>query len=463
MYRFLILLISLFCFTNAQSYENIRQKIQTLTDKIPASTKYAILIYNLDKKDTIYAYNDRLPVIPASNTKLFTTAVNLYQLGVDYKIATSIYADDIDNNKTIPGNLYIKGFGDPTLNFEDIDNLVNQLIKTGIKRIDGNIVGDESYFDNIYSREDWITDEASNVPLPPIAALALNRNTISIRISAKTKGKKAECTISPNIKSIDIINNSKIVTRRAKPGLRLVHRNNSFAVEISGSFKRRKAPYSYTLHVPNPAHFAAAVLFDKLKAAGIQITGEPISGITPLTHDLICSVEKPLLKVLSIANKRSDNYVTECLFKITGAVFSGKQGNSFYSTQAVLSFLEKNKIYNEGTSLVDGSGISRYNETTVSSVIGLLEKIHNDKKMFDTYYESLSIAGDDGTLRARNFGINFRGKTGTLRDVTTLSGYLDTKNNTKIVLSIMFQYTQNGPWFYKNIQDEIIEKLNDEI
>src|SRR3970282_1572047 len=100
----------------------------------------------------------------------------------------------------------------------------------------------------------------------------------------------------------------------------------------------------------------------------------------------------------------------------------------FYSTQAILNFIDDNAIYSTGTAVVDGSGISRFDQVTVGAIAGLLEKMYFDLANFEDFYNSLSIAGIDGTLKRRLRGTfaddNFRGKTGTLNGVSSLSGYL---------------------------------------
>jgi PBP4 family serine-type D-alanyl-D-alanine carboxypeptidase len=153
------------------------------------------------------------------------------------------------------------------------------------------------------------------------------------------------------------------------------------------------------------------------------------------------------------------------LFKTIGAIASGKQGNSFYSTQAILTFIKDNAIYSENTSIVDGSGISRFDQITVGAIVGLLEIMYFDLNNFPDFYNSLSIAGVDGTLEDRldkkGNSINFRGKTGTLNGVSSLSGFLTTKSGDELILSMIIEFTHGGSRKYRNAQDKIIEILND--
>jgi len=162
-------------------------------------------------------------------------------------------------------------------------------------------------------------------------------------------------------------------------------------------------------------------------------------------------------------NKHSDNFLAECLFKTLGAEISGEQGNAFYSTQAILSFIKDNGIYSDGSSIVDGSGISRFDQITVGALAGVLEKMYFDLAHFDDFYNSLSIAGVDGTLRNRmddtRAGRNFHGKTGTLNGVSSLSGYVTTAAGDDLIVSIIFEFDKKGARFHRNIQDDIIALL----
>jgi D-alanyl-D-alanine carboxypeptidase/D-alanyl-D-alanine-endopeptidase (penicillin-binding protein 4) len=146
-----------------------------------------------------------------------------------------------------------------------------------------------------------------------------------------------------------------------------------------------------------------------------------------------------------------------------GAVYSGQQGNSFFSTQAILSYIQDNGIYSNGTTIVDGSGISRFDQVTAGALVGLLEKVYFNIKQFDDFYNSLSIAGVDGTLHRRMIGThaenNFRGKTGTLNGVSSIAGYVTTADDDDIIVCMMFEYTKDGSSKYKKIQDKIIEIL----
>lgn len=397
-------------FLLAETPEKVLQKIEDLLNDVPSGTKTAIMIYNPLTEDTVLSINPAEEMIPASNTKLFTSAVALDLMGGDYLLSTKILSEDNDlSDGTIDDNIFIKGFGNPMFSSDDLEELVNKLVESGLKKVTGDVIGDDTYFDNVYSRDDWINDERANVKLPAISALVVDRNRTT-------------------------------------------------------TIKKRRGRYrTYFVNIKNPPLFAAQKLKEKLISLGVEVKGDPVSSKVSDSAKILVESSIPLKDVLQQMNKKSDNFLAECLFKNIGAVYSGQQGNSFYSTQAILSYIRDNGIFSKGTQIVDGSGISRFDKVTAGSLTGLLEKVYFNVNYFKDFYESLSIAGVDGTLEDRMIGTpaenNFRGKTGTLNGVSSLSGYLTTSNGDDLIVCIIFEFTKGGARKYRNIQDSIVETL----
>lgn len=395
---------------NVYSKDDLAAKIRNILSKVPSGTNISIMVYNPLNQDTIYVESHTRPMIPASVTKLFTTATALSIMGGNHFFSTLLLTDDFNvSDGIVNGDLYVKGYGNGLFTDSDLNQMVRELIKIGISEITGDVIGDDSYFDDVYVRDDWIPNERANVKLPAISALVLDRN-------------------------------QSIVQR--KVGKRTRH---------------------YTQNVTNPPLYVASRLKEKLVSNNIIVKGSAKTGVSPSQFKLLTESRSSMRDIISIVNKNSDNFLAEVLFKTIGAAASGKQGNSLYSQQSIINFIEANGIYKSGTSIVDGSGISRFDQVTLASVTGLLEKMYFDLIHFDDFFNSLSIAGVDGTLRNRMTGTfaenNFRGKTGTLNGVTSISGYITTSGGDDLIVGIMFEFTRGGWNFYRGIQDEIISLL----
>lgn len=401
---FFILLSSL----RAQS---LNTQVQGILAEIPAGVNYSIFVLNPMTDDTIFAHNTQKLMIPASITKLYTTLSALTILGIDYRISTKLFTDDRElADGVINGNLYIKGYGNPLFDKAGINIFVNELKKRGIRKITGRIIGDDSYFDDEYVREDWIEEETTNYRLPPISALVYERNQIQVR------------------------------KRVRKKRYRYVYQN-----------------------VSNPPLNVAQILLKELKAEGITVGGKEAVGVTPHHAQELSDVSIQLRDLIKIINKRSDNFLAECLFKVIAAENSGEQGSAFNATQAVLSFMFSHDIIADGSKIVDGSGLSRYNQVTTSSVVSLLEWAYLNMDLFEDFQNSLSIAGLDGTLRRRmnesGNRIEFYGKTGTLSGLSSLAGYLKCNSGDDLIIAMIFEYEKGSSSLYKDIQDRIIELL----
>ncbi len=454
----ILLFISLTLFAQEKIKIEIDQILGTEID----NPGFSVFVYDPLTLDTLYAKNISKPLIPASNTKLYTTATALHLLTPTYALNTKILTDDENfSDSTINGKVFIKGFGDALLTEEELDSAALVIAERGITKIDGDIIGDESYFDRVYTRDDWIKDERANVPLPPISGLSLDRNKIVIKFFRNgSVGDLPGYKMFPSGYFYNLDMNAKLTKFRSRPRIQVRTNDDELRVTVGGGIQRRNSPYSYLLYPDSPAVFTAMVFKDKLQSHGIEILGKAKSGTASDLSSQLFEIEHDVTRLINKVNKESDNYLAENLFKILGAEYSMKEGNSFYATQAVMTFLDQNGIYSEGTSIVDGSGISRFNQTTTASIVSLLEYIYFDLDRFDFYYNSLSIAGRDGTLDDRLFESaayeNFRGKTGTLYGVSSISGYLSTVNNNDLIISIIMNDKSVGQNKMRSIQDKII-------
>ncbi|MBI5727060.1 MAG: D-alanyl-D-alanine carboxypeptidase/D-alanyl-D-alanine-endopeptidase [Ignavibacteriales bacterium] len=387
------------------------EKISQILKEIPSATSYGILVLDPLSNDTIYMHNPKALMIPASVTKLYTTLSAVTTLGNDFLLSTKLYSSDYQlRDGIIDGDLYLKGYGNSLFTTDSLRKMVAVLKRMNIRKITGDIVGDETFFDGEYFHRDWIEDDPGGGNIPPISALVLNRNQTMVR-------KKV----------------------------------------------RRRRYAMVTASVKDPALHAASVLLAELQSEGISVDGHAVSGKTPDKTRELASSSVRLLDLMKVINKRSDNFLAECLFKTMGAIYSRKEGSAFYAGQALYQFLDRHDIVTDGLQIADGSGLSHYNLVSVRSIVSLLEWAYLNLTSFEEFLQSLSVAGDDGTLRNRMFdvppGLQFYGKTGTLSGLSSIAGYLRNKNGNDLIIAMIFDYGKFNARYYKNIQDRIIKIL----
>ncbi len=447
--------------------ENINLLLQ---DKNLKGSKYGLCVYSLNSNRSIYKKNSNALLTPASNTKLFTSFALLEFLGGNFKLNTSVYYES-DNIKdgVLYGDIYLYGRGDIFLSIPDIEDIAQQIKNHGINKIQGNVYADASFFDQDYYRSSYSGDGEEVEPTGPVYALSIEKNQINVLVKSSSKiGSSANIQIIPGSKSFVINNLAKV----GYLGKRKRGRNISISIKnvgqtqvitVSGTIPPNQTAY-YSYFNNNPALTAAGVLKERLEVIEVKVSGTVASKYCPAiksnTAKEIAIFSRAVTDIMYDVNKKSDNFLAEVLFKIIGGN-SGKYTSTAKSArEKVMEMLAHNSIDHKGFMLNDGCGLSRRNLVNSEGLMQLLivARYKNYGRVLDS---TLAIAGVDGTLRKRMVGTlarnNLRGKTGTLRNVSSLSGYVGTKNKELFVFSFIF----NGPsvGYYKQIENKIGELL----
>jgi D-alanyl-D-alanine carboxypeptidase/D-alanyl-D-alanine-endopeptidase (penicillin-binding protein 4) len=356
-----------------------------------AASASGAYVLNATKGTVLFQSRASTPRILASNTKLFTTSAILAKLGSDGTLPTDLESDAEADPTTgvLAGDVYLRGGGDPTFGTQSFDkrfygvgateqDLASELAATGITEIRGRIIGDESRFDALRGGPSSGFG-VSVVDLGgPLSALSFNRGLAS---------------------------------------------------ENGGSIQR------------NPPLFAAQQLTKELEKQGIDVRRSASTGVTPNGAKVLASVDSPpLSQLVRLTLKPSDNWFAEMLLKDL-AVAGGSKGTTPTGAGAAAAFARR---LGSGVSMNDGSGLSRADRASPRQVVKLLDKMRN-RPEFDAFFAALPIAGRDGTLHdrmrhsaARN---RCRAKTGTLSNVSTLSGYCKARNGDLIEFSLLMNST----------------------
>lgn len=203
-----------------------------------------------------------------------------------------------------------------------------------------------------------------------------------------------------------------------------------------------------------PAAATAGVLRQRLRTRGITVDGGVGERQHPATSSSVTSVRRPLVELASIVNKKSDNYLAEHVFKMCGAAAGARPSSAGASTQCVTRALDSLGVPRLGCVFNDGSGLSRRNLTSASTQVALLQRIAM-QPWAQEYRSTLAVAGNDGTIRRRLVGTyaanNVNAKTGTLRNVSALSGYVTTRDGEPLAFS--FISNGNSVSTYKYTED----------
>jgi len=473
-----------------QTLDSLQTKIrQRLFSPELRRGRVGIKIVSLASSKVIFENDADKYFMPASNMKNFTVAAALERLGPDFRFVTSVYANALpDPTGTVKGDLRIYGRGDisistaffgttpsdPETYFKGIDRLADAIAVAGVKRIEGSIIGDESYLKGFAIPETWEWDDLQTYYGAEVSALPLNDNAVDLAVLPAAPGTGCVVTIAPANNLMQIVNLCVTTNAGAKRELRVVKKLDRNLVEITGTMPRGDTGYKSSIAFSRPAELFVAILKQRLELRGVVVTGNsrtlPQNIKADPTQVEIAKLESPPLSLIAAKTmKPSQNMFTETLLWTLGEWARQKPpGSSADSSQLgmgeVGSFLTSIGVPDEGIRQYDGSGLSRHNLITPSAVVTLYSYMAKQSKYSQAWRDSLTIGGVDGTLRNRFKGTaaegNMRGKTGTIDQVSALSGYVKTASGEELVVSLIVNGVAETRTRTSMIDDIIVNLAN---
>lgn len=466
--------------SRASSLETIQTKIARYLKRPGVrSAQWGIQILDPATSRVVLEVNPDKTFLPASVLKVLTTSAALEKLGPDFRYRTGVYTNGtIDSNGTLQGDLVIVGRGDPNLTdpygelFEKpaLPELAREVKSRGISRIQGDIIGDDSYFDSNSPVKGWTALALRSLYGAPINALSVNNNVLWVHARPTKYNQKVIVGVEPQTSYFKIQNQAKTGSRRARQTIhvRLIRGTNT--IVVSGILPANKTA-SQPVLLERAAEVAANMLQEALQSEGITVQGKvhathygDVSEEQRKSWTLLAEHQSPpLIRALEIINKKSQNLHAEMLLRTLGAEFKGS-GTNEAGLQVVKEFLVDSGIESDRIKLNDGCGLSRENLVTPRFQTSLLNFL-SQRYYFDLFRNTLAINGTDGTLKNRMSALDVRGsihaKTGTLNGVTTLAGYMTTKSGRNLVFSI-FANRVNAVARVKKTIDEICSLFVDD-
>ncbi|MEJ7615112.1 MAG: D-alanyl-D-alanine carboxypeptidase/D-alanyl-D-alanine-endopeptidase [Candidatus Fervidibacter sacchari] len=434
-----------FCFAVAPQTSPLKE---LLLDPVMRGAWVGVLVQTSDNPPrTLFAVNEDKRFMPASNTKLFTTALALEKLGQDFTFVTPLLTDGRIEGECLNGNLYLKGAGDPSLTRERLRDLAKALVTKGVKSVNGDIVVDVSAFSDNRWGAGWSWDYLHYGYAAEVWAIALDRNSVTLQVSPATKeGQPAQITLVPATDWLTIDN--RIVTvKSGEPRWSIWRDHWERVIHLWGRIPLSASPETVRISVPSVPHYVGESLRATLKEMGIAVEGSVKVGQVPSDASVIAESQSPPLKeIVHWLNKVSDNLYAEMLLRAVALKERG-QGSVSAAMQVLRQQLIDWGIDPDDVQLFDGSGLSRLNMVTPRAIVKLLQ-IARTRPWFDAFKESLPVAGKDGTLRRRFQNTPAEGrvfaKTGYIGSVVALSGYIQRADGSELVFSILVNH-YNAP------------------
>ena len=468
----------------------LAERIGQLIDASPEARAafWGIEVVDLASGQTLAEVNSARDFVPASNTKLFTTALALTRLGPDFTFQTRVLtATAPDAEGRIAGDVRLVGGGDPNLSprpipfrqgaysgdpLTAIDALAAQIAERGVTRIDGNVIGDDTWYVWEPYGPGWSLDDPQYDYGAPVSALTINDNvqTLSIRPGARA-GDAAVFTLNPPLAYYTLEN--RIRTTAAGP--RAIHFQRSAAsrtAQLWGTIPLKDPGEDIAMGINDPALFAAMALRQALEDRGIAVAGiaearhldpEDVPDLTegpaPAPEggiELARRVSAPLLEDLRITDKVSQNLHAEMALRAVGRA-RRNVGSREAGLAELQAFLDEIGIDPTEIAINDGSGLSRMNLVTPAAVVQLLRHMYQSPAR-DQWISLLPVGGQDGTLNTRfaNTGLagHIHAKTGTVAHVSALSGYIE-KPGGWVAFSILVNNFNGRAGEIRKVMDDI--------
>lgn len=378
----------------------------------------------------IFAVNEQQEFIPASVTKLATAAAVLSKLGPSFKFQTTLWSSAAISEGTLTGDLILKGGGDAGFVSETMWFLVNDFVRTGVRKIEGDIIVDDTDFDSVRNDESRDPERVDRAYDAPVGAMSFNWNSINIFVRPTQVGQPPKIYLDPLNDYFQVENRAKTVN---KSGVDLEISRSGQKVSVRGTIGVSHDEFVAFKNVDDPVDWSGKNLVFFLAQRGITVTGKVKSGKRPESAKQLAKADsKPVGQHVADMMKFSNNYVAEMLTKNLAAQAGTTPATLEGGMRIVRAGLVEMGIGDKRFVLLNPSGLSRKNRMRARD---LAEILVQSQRNFPTYAEMLSafpLAGLDGTLKRRlkNDGVQgwVRAKTGSLSGVVSLAGYAGRKD-----------------------------------
>lgn len=493
----------------AKQQKELAAKIDAILAEPEVSRGFwGVLVVDKKTGKTLYETNaDRL-FTPASNTKLYTTVAAMSLLGPDFRYRTTVEtAGNITADGKLIGNIVLVGRGDTTMSgavypynlklerqtphLKVLSDLADQVAKAGVKEIEGDVIGDDSYFAFERFGEGWAADDLMWGYGAPISALTVNENVVYLSVlPGAVEGEKAQLKFDPDVNYFEVENNIKTVDAGSKRDISIDREPNSRKVYLWGAIPLGDKGQNEALAVDDPADFASLAFKQMLEQRGIRVKGNntvahlrrsalPLTSTdngvaygggtsvvppSPARMVLATRDSVPLWQDVRLILKISQNLHAEITYRTLSAK-PGTTGTAELSSEAMKNFLLGIGVKPEEFAIYDGSGLSRMNLITPRATVKLLQ-FASQQSWFPQFKDGLPVAGVDGTLANRMKGTpaeaHVFAKTGTLGGTNALGGFISTLEGRDLIFSAMGNHHKLRTKGGEAILDRIVQTIVDD-
>jgi len=432
----------------------------------PRSTGAEVL--SLRTGERLFSHNARVPLRPASTMKILTGAAALTLLKPEFVFETDVLVTGpIDRAGTMAGDLYVRGSGAPDLVAEAWWLTARELARLGLRRVTGDLIGDDSFFDEDPRPAGWPPLSVDSWYNAPVSALSCNFNVITVRaVPGDFPGARPGVDLDPASSFFRISNRARTADRRSDLTVVRLYEDGRNTIVIDGDIRLGGGPQVFRRAVEDPTLFALHTFRDIALREGITIGGALRRGRAPEQAQVLYSHRsRPLAVLVRDMNKNSNNFMAEALLKTLGARFAGAPGTTEKGLAALQSYLMDLGVHTATARLSDGSGLSELNRLHAGLLAETLARAHRDFSVGPELVGSLSVGGIDGTLDARfSNGVDrrqVRAKTGRLAGVAALAGYAVNRDGHPFAFAVLANDIRGSNGSAQRAIDQLVSELID--
>ncbi|QPJ63906.1 MAG: D-alanyl-D-alanine carboxypeptidase/D-alanyl-D-alanine-endopeptidase [Candidatus Nitrohelix vancouverensis] len=445
-------------------FQNALDRI--LSNRCLSQKNFSVKFVSLANEEVLYSVRSDALLIPASNMKLITSAVALKTLGPDYRFMTGLYSSARIQDEVLEGDLYVKGYGDPKLVTEQLWLMAQQVRNLPLKKITGDILVDDSFFDDIRRVESWKKRAGSEAYNAPLGALSLNFNTVGVHVAPSPKVNAAPIVvIEPSVDYIHLDNRATTLPP-GKRGRLIVNRlpgDRFDRITVTGQISQDQARSLHYVNITQPSYYMGSTFKDFLIRAGVEVDGDVRRDAMPNHVPLLTEFySEPLALSLRGVNKFSNNFMAEQLVKTIGGLKEGPPGTTSKGLNVIEGYLRSLGYGQEQFKVHDGSGLTRRNRLSADLLVSVLRDMFQDWSVFPEFFGSLAVMGVDGSVEDRLKRVpesqKVRVKTGTLNFTSSLSGYLQSADGERFAFSILMNDLKCSNGRVKRIQNAMIKE-----
>jgi serine-type D-Ala-D-Ala carboxypeptidase/endopeptidase (penicillin-binding protein 4) len=430
----------------------------------PQETGIAVIA--LPEGRWVFERNAARSLKPASALKILTSAAALSLLKPEFVHETRLWADGtVDASGTLAGNLYVEGRGAPDLVGEAWWIMARRLAALGLRRVEGQLIGDEAWFDAARRPPGWPAPTADSWYNAPVGALSCNFNVVTVRLEPSLLlGGRPDLTLEPTASFFQVLNRARTVAQPTDIRVDRSWENGRNLLVVDGVIRRGAGPVLVNRSVEEPALYALHTFREIARGCGIEFAGNLSVGTVPAGARLLYRHEsKPLGALVRDMNKNSSNFMAEMLIKTLGTQFVGVPGTTSDGLSIVRAWMEGFGLDMSGVALSDGSGLSDDDRVPAAVLAGALARAQGDFEIGPEMIASLPIGGADGTLSDRfptdDSRRRVRAKTGRIAGAVSLAGYAATRDRRTYAFAILANQPRGTLEAVHQAMDRVVDAL----